>query len=106
VPAINIQVHENHQPNGENEGTFLEPHPKIRVSTGGSINFNLINGGAAFRVRFNGFHSPFVSGALDIDQSNAQQTISGTPGRYHYSVQVTKGGKAWSIDNCPELDVG
>ena len=106
MPPINIQVHESHHPSGENEGTFLEPHPKIKVSAGGSVNFNLINDGAAFRVRFNGFQSPFVSGALDIDRNNANQTISQTPGRYHYSIQVTKDGKAWSIDNCPELDVG
>ena len=105
MPPINIHVLEA-PANGENEGTFLEPHPKIKVSTNANVNFNLINAGATFKVRFNGFRSPFVSGDLDIDQNNANQQTSVTAGQYHYTIQVTKGAKIWSIENCPELDVG
>lgn len=105
MPPINIHVLEAAS-GGENAGTFIEPHPKIKVSTNAAVNFNLINGGASFKVRFNGFQSPFVSGDVDIDQTNAQQTTSTDVERYHYAISVTKGSNTWTIEDCPELDVG
>lgn len=107
MPPINIHVHETNQPNGENAGTFTEPHPKINVSKNANINFNILNPGATFKVRFNGFQSPFTSRILDIDQTTPAQTTSQTAGRYHYTIQVTlASGAIYSIENCPELDVG
>ena len=105
MPTINIHVNEA-AANGENAGTFIEPHPKIKVSNGANINFNVINPNATFKVRINGFQSPFASGLLDIDQNTPQQTASQT-GQYHYGIQVTlRDGTKYSIDDCPELDVG
>ena len=104
MPSIKIQVHENDQSTGEKKGTFLSPNPKIRVGYDSQVNWNLVNSGATFEVRFNGFTSPFTSNELSISDGNPRTTTR-QDGLYHYTVQVKKGSDTWTIENCPEFEV-
>jgi hypothetical protein len=102
---INIHVHENDQANGEKQGTFTEPHPKVKLNPNTAVNFNLLNAGATFAVRFTGFKSPFTSGELDISDGGNRTIDPAASGVYHYAVKVTKGGNVYTISNCPEFEV-
>ena len=102
MPQINIHVLENDS-NGEKAGSFVEPHPKVRVAKYDNVNFHLINGGGMFVVKWNGFSSPFAN-ANNLTDENPRQVVNS--GQYHYAVQVTTGsGAVYTIDNCPEVDV-
>ena len=103
MPQINIHVLENDS-NGEQAGSFVEPHPKVRVAKYDNINFNLINARGTFVVKWNGFSSPFASANDITPATGAQQVVNS--GLFHYAVQVTTGsGAVYTMDNCPEVDV-
>ena len=105
MPQIKIQVREaDDGATGERKGTFTHPPSKVKTAPNSTVNWNLVNPGATFKVRFRGFRSPFSSGELDIDNENPRTATN--PGVYHYAVQVTKGQDVYTIEQCPEFEVG
>ena len=108
---IHIKVRPlNTRPTGPDEpedGTFEEPHPKVKVKKHKHVKWHAVGIVTAFKVVFQG-SSPFEDAAGDpifeITDTTAREAT--VVGNHHYSVIATDGTHIWEIANCPELDVG
>ena len=96
-------------PDDPEDGTFEEPHPKVRIKKNKQVIWTTRGIVTAFQVKFQG-SSPFKNGAGDpifeITDRTPQPLTATVVGNYHYSVIATDGTNIWEIANCPELDVG
>jgi hypothetical protein len=108
---IHIKVRPlNEGPTGPDEpedGTFEEPHPKVRVRKDKHVKWSAVGIVKTFKVKFQG-SSPFTDEdgdpILEITDERAREAT--VAGNHHYSVIATDGIHIWEIANCPELDVG
>jgi hypothetical protein len=114
-PPLEIHVHRKASPAGHKEGTFTGPPPKVRVDVGDSMQWTLKveppDLTARFVIRFLGFSWPFAGPLADINgdisgpSPNPALPVA-NKGSYLYAVQVTTVDGPYTIDHCPEADVG
>src|ERR1700674_2068266 len=90
-------------PDDPEDGTFEEPHPKVRVKKNKHVKWNAVGIVTAFKVKFHD-SSPFTDEEgdpiLEITDEKAREAT--VVGNYHYSVIATDGTHIWEIANCPE----
>jgi hypothetical protein len=107
--ALRITVYQDDN-NGQKNGTFTGPPPKMRVDLNDTMKWDLdvvpADKNATFEINFDGFSWPFAGSPAPITGgTGALQAVN--EGLYHYAVKVTtSAGTVFRIDQCPEAQVG
>jgi hypothetical protein len=107
--TLHISVHRNGNAAGHKQGTFTGPPPKMRVDLNDYMIWDLTvdppDDTARFEINFRGAFWPFAGVPGPINAATGQlQAINA--GSYIYAVKVTAATWSFSIDHCPEADVG
>lgn len=94
-------------PDDPEDGTFEQPHPKVRVKKNKQVKWKAAGIVTSFKVKFQG-SSPFTDKAGDpiFEITDEKSRTATVVGNHHYAVIATDGTNIWEIANCPELDVG
>jgi hypothetical protein len=108
--TLEIHVHRIGNPNNHKPGTFTGPPPKMRVDVGDTMTWTLTvhpaDPTATFEVRFLGPFWPFQGPLAPITAAAPAPSPAVNPGSYLYAVQVTAATWSFTINHCPEADVG
>jgi hypothetical protein len=108
--TLEIVVHRPGSSAGHKEGTFTGPPPKMRVDLQDPMTWNLRvdppDPTANFEINFRGSFWPFQGAPRPITATAPAPSAAVNPGSYIYAVKVTAATWSFSIDHCPEADVG
>ena len=115
--SLEIHVHRNGS--GHKPGTFTGPAPKMRVDVGDTMTWTLKveppvhppDPDPTFVVAFLGPFWPFAGNPAPMNgttavAASAPNPTAVNPGSYLYAVQVTTVDGVYTINHCPEADVG
>jgi hypothetical protein len=105
---LHITVHRDDD-SGQKHGTFIGPPPKMRVDLKDYMKWDLTvvprDDTAKFEINFLGPFWPFDGNPTTITEDTPElQAVNG--GSYLYAVKVTTVGGVFTINHCPEADVG